>query len=114
MNEAKFLNNLNDATKNKIMTNNHEIIEWPEILSRKSPISNGKRFWKFGSRFVVPAVGILSKIWMNWFNRCRIHNHDVFLETVSKHYKSQGKYALLTFSNHARYFIISLVFKILC
>ena len=77
--------------------------DWPILLERKNPIKNAKTVWRIGSRFVVPAVGIFSKIWTDFMNKSNIYNHHVFLDTLSKHYNAakNKKKPLITISNHS-------------
>lgn len=71
---------------------------WPSLLPRDNS-AKSKFLWRAGSLFVVPSVATCAKIWLTWFNRTYVQNHDVFLKTVDEHYKKRN-YCLITISNH--------------
>ncbi|RWS30010.1 Tafazzin-like Acyltransferase [Leptotrombidium deliense] len=77
----------------------NEKFMWPEnLLPLRKPLQNLKYAWRVGSAIVVPAVAMLSKIWMTKFNTTNVHNYNVFLDTISRHYAN--RHALITISNH--------------
>lgn len=55
------------------------------------------RLWKMGSAFVIPMVGILSKIMANWLNTMTVHNRETLLEAIKNRKEGQP---LITVSNH--------------
>jgi len=53
--------------------------------------------WKVSSRFALGAVGLFSKLWIEWLNTVQVHNMEVLQDLLEKRPKNQG---LLTVSNH--------------
>lgn len=91
---------------------------WPTLLPRNaSDVANPSIKWRFGSRFVVPVVGLFSKLWMNVVNTSVVHNADILYEALNQNYRSSSHHGsslslvrcqthdspgrpLITYSNH--------------
>lgn len=48
---------------------------------------------------MVPGVAILSKLWMDFFNHTRVHNHQRYLDSLEQNFKHR-KSPLITICNH--------------
>lgn len=79
--------------------------KWPSLLS--SDISNPSLSWIIGSRFVIPAVGLFSKFWMNVVNKSTVYNGNILNETLNRNYhalfslyQSIPRRPLITYCNH--------------
>ncbi|BFZ10442.1 hypothetical protein BsWGS_13482 [Bradybaena similaris] len=62
--------------------------------------SPGKKvpwMWKLSSRFALRAVGLYSKLWIEWLNTVKIHNREVLDDLLENRPQERG---LLTVSNH--------------
>ncbi|XP_076469281.1 tafazzin-like [Babylonia areolata] len=53
--------------------------------------------WQITSRLMMAAVGSVSKIWIEWLNRCKIHNKQTLMKVVESRPEGRG---LVTISNH--------------
>lgn len=82
---------------------------WPKLLPRpcrdcpNSPLPRPPLIWRIASAFTVPSVAFCAKIWLTYFNRTYVENHQVFLKTVEAHYRSRNSsnsYPLITICNH--------------
>ncbi|XP_046911329.1 tafazzin, phospholipid-lysophospholipid transacylase [Dermatophagoides farinae] len=79
--------------------------KWPSLLC--PDVTNPTLSWIIGSRFVVPAVGLFSKFWMNVVNKSTVYNANIFYETLNRNYlalfsshKSITRRPLITYCNH--------------
>lgn len=67
-------------------------VTWP------LPNFNGKhRLWKLSSAFIIPTVGIFSKVMAGWLNRVTVHNRGPLLEALDRRAPTKP---LITVSNH--------------
>ncbi|XP_025108563.1 tafazzin-like isoform X1 [Pomacea canaliculata] len=64
---------------------------WQFLPSRSS------RKWSLCSRIIVQAVGLSSKIWMEWLNRTKVYNKNILHEAIASRPQNRG---LVTVSNH--------------
>ncbi|KAK3587571.1 hypothetical protein CHS0354_004861 [Potamilus streckersoni] len=65
---------------------------WPVAKSRRMLLS-----WSIPSRIVTFAGSVFCKIWLEWFNRVKFYNAEVFHQAVDKRDPERG---LLTICNH--------------
>lgn len=61
------------------------------------PANNTPLKWKLSSRLVMAAVGTFSKIWLEWMNKTKIHNHKSLKDAVELRPAGRG---LITICNH--------------
>ena len=71
--------------------------DWPSLLPK--PGESLPRSFRIMSGCVVPFVATCSKIWLTWFNTCRIENREVFLKAIDDHQQNKS-YPLVTLCNH--------------
>ena len=82
---------------------------WPRFLPKPcksnppAPLPRPPLLWRIASSLTVPSIALCAKIWLTYFNKTCIENHQVFIKTLEHHYsvrKSEISYPLITICNH--------------
>ncbi|KAH7947739.1 hypothetical protein HPB52_015420 [Rhipicephalus sanguineus] len=67
-------------------------VQWP-----LPNVSQPSKLWQLGSSVVVPAVGLLAKLFHGWFNTVNVYNKEILIDAIENRPKDVP---LITVCNH--------------